>query len=101
MEKDVQAKYRELGPTKTPSENAHISDKTIHGHKCIGYSQLSNQMLLVNEFACIFYRTNLLKIVDTVFEVDKFHSWSDTLTHRVGANTLSLEMDPTKYPFWP
>ena len=36
--KDVQAKYRESGPTKTPSENTHISDKTIHGHKCIEYS---------------------------------------------------------------
>ena len=45
-------------------------------------------MLLVNEFACIFYRTNLLKIVDMVFEVDKYHSWSNTLTHQVGPNTL-------------
>ena len=36
--KDVQAKYRESGPTKTPSENTHISDKTIHGHKYINYS---------------------------------------------------------------
>ena len=38
MEKDVQAKYRESGPTKTPSENTHIYDKTINGHKCIDYS---------------------------------------------------------------
>ena len=49
---------------------------------------MSNQMLLVIEFACIFYRANLLKIVDIVFEVDKYHSWSNTLTHRVRANTL-------------
>ena len=74
MEKDVQAEYRESGPTKMPSKHTHISDKTIDGHKCIGYSQLSNQMLLVTEFACIIYRTNLLKIVDMAFEVDKYHS---------------------------
>ena len=35
MEKDVQAKYQEYGPTQTLSENMHISDKTIHGHKCL------------------------------------------------------------------
>ena len=38
MEKDDQAEYRESGPTKMPSEHTHISDKTIHGHKCIHYS---------------------------------------------------------------
>ena len=38
MKEDVQAKYRESGSTKTPSENAHISDKTIQGHICIDYS---------------------------------------------------------------
>ena len=38
MEKDVQAKYWELSPTKTPSENTQISNKTIHGHKYIDYS---------------------------------------------------------------
>ena len=37
MEKDVQAKYPKSDPTKTPSENTHYSDKTIHGHKCIDY----------------------------------------------------------------
>ena len=36
--------------------------------------QQSNQMLLVNEFVCIFYRTNLLKKVDMVFEVNKYLS---------------------------
>ena len=30
--------FREAGPTKALSENTHISDKTIHGHKCIDYS---------------------------------------------------------------
>ena len=75
MEKQVWVKYQVSGPTKTPSENTHISDKTIHGHNNVQIiHQLSNQMLLVNEFACIFYRTNLLKIVDMVFEVDKYHS---------------------------
>ena len=38
MVKDVQAKYQESGPTLTPSENTQISDKIIHGHKCIDYS---------------------------------------------------------------
>ena len=38
MGKDVQAKYQESGITLTPSENTQISDKTIHGHKCIDYS---------------------------------------------------------------
>ena len=38
MEKGVQAKYWESSTTKTPSENTHISDKTIHGHKCIDFS---------------------------------------------------------------
>ena len=38
MDKDVQAKYQESGPTLTPSENTQISDKTIHGHNCIDYS---------------------------------------------------------------
>ena len=38
MGKDVQAKYPKLGRTKTPSENTHISEKTIHGHKYIDYS---------------------------------------------------------------
>ena len=38
MEKGVQAKCWESGATKTPSENTHISEKTIYGHKCIDYS---------------------------------------------------------------
>ena len=36
--------------------------------------QQSNKILLVNELACIFYRTNLVKKVDMVFEVDKYLS---------------------------
>ena len=37
MEKQVRVKYRVSGPSKTPSENTHISVKTIHRHKCIEY----------------------------------------------------------------
>ena len=32
MEKQVRVKYRVSGPSKTPSENAHIFDKAIHQH---------------------------------------------------------------------
>ena len=36
-EKQVWVKYWVLGPSKTPSENTHISVKTIHRHKCTEY----------------------------------------------------------------
>ena len=72
MEKQVRVKYRVSGSSKTPSENTHISDETIHWHKCVAYSKQ------VNKFAWIFHRSNILRIVNMVFEVDKYHNWSNT-----------------------
>ena len=36
-EKQVWVKYWVSSPSKTPSENTHISDKKIHRHNCIEY----------------------------------------------------------------
>ena len=36
--KQVWVKYQVSGPTKTTFENTRISDRTIHGHKCIDNS---------------------------------------------------------------
>ena len=58
-------------------------------------------MLLVNKFVWIFYRSNILRIVNMVFEVDKYmyRNWSNTLPRLVKGNTLFFASDPTKYPF--
>ena len=38
------------------------------------FLQSNNQMLPVNKFARIFYRSKILRIVNVVFEVDKYHN---------------------------
>ena len=43
---------------------------------------------MVNKFTWIFYWSNILRIVNMVFEVDKYHNWSNTLTRQVRVNTL-------------
>ena len=37
-----------------------------------------------------FYRSNILRIVNMVFEVKKYHNWSNILTRQVRTNTLFL-----------
>ena len=77
MEEQVRVKYHVSGPSKTPSENTHISDKTIYLHKC---SWLTS-----------FYCGNILRIVNMVFE-------SNILTNRVRANTLfSRRIQPSTH----
>ena len=44
MEKQVRVKYRVSGSSKTPSENTHISDETIHWQKCVAYSKQLNKL---------------------------------------------------------
>ena len=34
-------------------------------------------MLLVNKFAWIFYRSDILRVVNMVFEVEKYHNWNN------------------------
>ena len=34
-------------------------------------------MLLVNKFAWIFYRSDILRVVDMGFEVEKYHNWNN------------------------
>ena len=52
------------GPRETPSENTHITDKVIHGHKFTEYSSTKTQNTTDSEFACIFYRSNILKLAN-------------------------------------
>ena len=78
------------GPRKTSSEHTHITDKVIHAHNFIEYTSIKTQNSPDIDFACIFYRSNIVKLVNMVFEVNKYHSLSNTLTSWVGANTLFL-----------
>ena len=55
-------------------------------------------MLMVNKFAWIFYWGKILRIVNMVFEVDKYHNWSNNLTRWVRANTLFLrQIQPSSH----
>ena len=68
-----------------------MSVKTIHRLKCIEYfsTEQPNARL---------YRSNILRIVNMVFEVDKYHIRSNTLTRRVRANTLlSRRIQPSTH----
>ena len=40
------------GPRKTPSENTHITDKAIHGHKFIEYSPTKTKNTTDSKFVC-------------------------------------------------
>ena len=65
MEKQVRVKYRLLGPIKTPSENTHISDKTILTQM---YRVFLNQ---TTRCSCLtgFHRSNILRIVNGLWVV--------------------------------
>ena len=86
MGKQVWVKYRVSGPSKTPSENTHISDKTIYWHICI--DRVFLKQITKCSWLKSFYRSNTFRIVNMVFEVDKCHDWSNSLTRWVRANTL-------------
>ena len=91
-----------LVQVKRPLKTLTSLTKRFIGTNVNSIFQPNNQLLIVNKFAWIFSRSNVLRIVNMVFEVDKYHNWSNTLTWRVRANTLFLRQIQTKYKleFW-